>query len=268
MNYDDNDDGDDLYTPLARPSNLHEIMGRVEAPQESLNDHVNETPGAQRFQRGGRPERGRGCGDRGRGDRGPLGRGGRGDGGNRGGFNRDSRHGQYNHQEQQHPSQEPPSPRHNANYPSFHPPSNGCPSPAPNGWPNQFQPGPSVPSYQQPQYIPPQQDHQFNPSQYPYPSPQNQYPQTYNHHYHPYQAASPTSPVPPSIPAGAHINPAFFAQALQQQQQQQQQDYNKSNTSQMGGGVDSSPQPAEAFNAAQDRLDLLRQLTRGAGSSG
>ncbi|KAL9033039.1 MAG: hypothetical protein Q9180_006161, partial [Flavoplaca navasiana] len=38
MNYDDNDDGDELYTPLVRPSNLHEIMGRGEAPQESPND--------------------------------------------------------------------------------------------------------------------------------------------------------------------------------------------------------------------------------------
>ncbi|KAI4239347.1 MAG: hypothetical protein LQ352_007803, partial [Teloschistes flavicans] len=37
INYDDNNDGDDLYTPLARPSNLHEIMGRGEAPQEDLN---------------------------------------------------------------------------------------------------------------------------------------------------------------------------------------------------------------------------------------
>ncbi|KAI4278065.1 MAG: hypothetical protein LQ337_001288 [Flavoplaca oasis] len=269
MNYDDNEDGDELYTPLVRPSNLHEIMGRGEAPQESPNDPVNGSPGAQRFHRGGRPERGRGRGDRGRGDRGRFSRGGRGDGGNRGGSNRNSRYGQYNNQEQQHLSQNPSSPSHNTNYASFPPSANGYITPTPNGWPNQFQPGPSVPSYQQPHYIPPQHDHQYNPSQYPYPSPQNQHTQNYNHQFNPYQAASPTAPVTPSIPAGAHINPAFFAQALQQQQQQQQNHNNaNNNASQMGGGVDSSPQPAEAFKAAQDRLDLLRQLTRNAGSSG
>ena len=268
MNYDDNDDDDELYTPLARPSNLHEIMGRGEAPQESPNDHVSGSPAAQRFHRGGRPERGRGRGDRGRGDRGRFSRGGRGDGGNRGGFKHESQYGQYNSQEQQHYDQEPSSPSHNTNYPSFHPPSNGYLTPTPNGWPNQFQPGPSVPSYQQPQYIPPQQGHQYNPSQYPYPPPQNQHPQTYNHQYNPYQAPTPTAPGPPSIPAGAHINPAFFAQALQQQQQQQQENHNNTNASQMGGGIDSSPQPTEAFKAAQDRLDLLRQLTRSAGSPG
>ncbi|KAL8892392.1 MAG: hypothetical protein Q9215_000666 [Flavoplaca cf. flavocitrina] len=265
MNYDDNDDDDELYTPLARPSNLHEIMGRGEAPQESPNDHVNGSPGGQRFHRGGRPERGRGRGARGRGERGRIDRGGRGYGGNRGGYNRDSRHEQFNNQEQQHYDQEPPSPSHNTNYPSFLPSSNGYLTPTPNGWPNQFQPGPSIPSYQQPHYIPPQQDHQYNPSQYPYPPPQNQHPQTYNHQYNPYQAASPIAPGPPSIPAGAHINPAFFAQALQQKQQQD--NHNNTNASQMGGGMDRSPQPAEAFKAAQDRLDLLRHLTRGAGSS-
>ncbi|KAL8673133.1 MAG: hypothetical protein Q9168_002430 [Polycauliona sp. 1 TL-2023] len=279
MNYDDNDDGDDLYTPLARPSNLHEIMGRGEAPQESLNNHVNGSPGAQRIPRGGRPERGRGRGDRGRGDRGRGARGGgRGDRGNRGGFNRDSRNSQYDSQEQQYHNQKPPSPGHNQNnYPSFPAPS--------NGWPNQYQPNqsqsnsfqpnhsaPPNPSYQQPRYIPPQQDHNqynqpFNPSQYQYPPPQTQPFQNYNNNsqYTPssYQAPSPTPPTPSNIPAGAHINPAFFAQAWPQQQP-----YNNNNTmtSQMGEGGDRSPQSAEAFKAAQDRLDLLRQLTRNAGS--
>ncbi|KAL8999424.1 MAG: hypothetical protein Q9169_001738 [Polycauliona sp. 2 TL-2023] len=69
------------------------------------------------------------------------------------------------------------------------------------------------------------------------------------------------SPTTPSIPAGAHINPAFFAQAWPQQQQT----YSNSNA---GGGGDRSPQSAEAFKAAQDRLDLLRQLTRNAGAPG
>ncbi|KAL9576534.1 MAG: hypothetical protein Q9212_007018 [Teloschistes hypoglaucus] len=40
INYDDYDDGDGLYTPLARPSNLHEWMGRGEAPQEDFNSRM------------------------------------------------------------------------------------------------------------------------------------------------------------------------------------------------------------------------------------
>ncbi|KAI4228138.1 MAG: hypothetical protein L6R36_001852 [Xanthoria steineri] len=287
MNYDDNDDGDDLYTPLARPPNLHEIMGRGEAPQESLDNHVNGIPGVQRFQRGGRSERGRGRGNRGRGDRGrgDRGRGGRGDWGQRGGFNRDSRLERYDSQGQQHHSQRPPSPRHNSNHPSFPPPFNAASASSSHGWPNQMQldhpSGSPIPSYQQPLYMPPQQtNHPSYPSntysqpQYPYPSPQDQSPQTYNPpQYTSYQAAPPpTSPVPPNIPAGAHINPAFFSpSAPPQAWPQQQQNYggNNNNTpSQPSGGEGNrTSQSQEAFQAAQERLDLLRQLTRSAAGS-
>lgn len=292
MNYDDNDDGDDLYTPLARPPNLHEIMGRGEAPQESLNNHVNGIPGVQRFQRGGRSERGRGRGDRGRGDRGrgDRGRAGRGDWGQRGGFNRDSRLDKYDGQGPQNQSQRPPSPRHNSNPPPFPPPFNAASAPSSHGWPNQMQldhtSGSPIPSYQQPLYMPPQQtNHPSYPSntygqpQYPYPSPQEPSPQTYNppQYTTSYQAAQPpTSPVPPNIPAGAHINPAFFSPSAppqawpQQQQQQQQQNYgNNNNTpSQPSGGEGNrTSQSQEAFQAAQERLDLLRQLTRSAAGS-
>lgn len=279
MNYDDNDDGDDLYTPLARPSNLHEIMGRGEAPQESLKNQVDVNPGAQRFQRGGRSERGRGRGDRGRGDRGRGARGGRVDWGQRGGFNRDSRNEQYDSQEQQYHSQRPSSPRHSNNHPSFTPSTNRTSAPPSHGWPNQLQldhSSPSFPSYQQPLYMPPQQNHPSYPSniytqplgqsQYQYPSHQNQSPPIYNHQYTSYQGPSPTSPVPPNIPAGAHINPAFFSSSAPQAWQQQ--NYSTNTTSQVGGGGNRSPQSQEAFKAAQDRLDLLRQLTRSARSPG
>ncbi|KAL8799956.1 MAG: hypothetical protein Q9200_007393, partial [Gallowayella weberi] len=53
VNYDDHDDGEDLYTPLARPLNLHEIMGRGEAPQEDLSHRFYASHAGQDFQRGG-----------------------------------------------------------------------------------------------------------------------------------------------------------------------------------------------------------------------
>ncbi|KAJ5131158.1 uncharacterized protein N7515_007197 [Penicillium bovifimosum] len=64
LNYDDAG-GEEGYTPLARPTNLHEMMSSREAPVE----------GTERG--GGRGGRGRGRGDRGRGARGRGGRGGR-----------------------------------------------------------------------------------------------------------------------------------------------------------------------------------------------
>ncbi|KAL8925341.1 MAG: hypothetical protein Q9172_002272 [Xanthocarpia lactea] len=234
MNYDDNDDGEDLYTPLARPSNLHEIMGHGEAPQENLNGHLNGNPGSQGFQQGGRPDRGRGRVNRGQGDRGRLGRGGRGDWGNSNGFNGDSQNGQYNNQEQ--PYLDQIAPRHGNSHPSLAPPANGTSAPPINGWPNQFAPNPlshSFPSYQSPLYIPPQQNYAsypsnaytpaHSPSQYPYLPQQNPPPPTYNHQHNAYQASSPTTPVPPTIPAGAHINPAFFSPTGQQPPQPWQQ---------------------------------------------
>lgn len=66
--YNDAEGGEDLYTPLARPSNLHEIMGRSEAPLEDQNLRHRTDRGG----RGGRSrgDRGRGRNDRGRGNRG------------------------------------------------------------------------------------------------------------------------------------------------------------------------------------------------------
>ncbi|KAL8734295.1 MAG: hypothetical protein Q9166_001493 [cf. Caloplaca sp. 2 TL-2023] len=274
MNYDDNDDREDLYTPLARPSNLHEIMGRVEAPQEDLNNRVNGNLGSREPQRGGKPDRGRGRGDRGRGDRGRGGRGGRGDWRGRGGFNGESRSRQYDNQEQQHTNHTPTSPHLSNGYPSVPFPTTGTPAPPPYGWPNQFPPNHSVPTtplYQQPPYPSPQQPYTtyssntynqaYSPPQQLYPPHQSLAP-NYNQNHPSYQASSPTSPVPPNIPPGAHINPAFFSPPIQQVPQpwQQQQQMYSNHAPQTEGAR--SPQSEEAFKAAQDRLDLLRMLTR------
>ncbi|KAI4200361.1 MAG: hypothetical protein LQ350_004009 [Teloschistes chrysophthalmus] len=306
INYDDNDDGDDLYTPLARPSNLHEIMGRGEAPQEDLNSrNSNGVTGGSEMSQFGRTDRGRDRGRGGRGDRGGRGRGrggGRGDrraGG--GGFQHDSRNenGQYDYHSSQHhqPHQQHalPSPVHADHYPSFPnqdysgyqpPPQPSSTWPTPTHWPynkhttpnnsnnNNFSP---PPSYQQPTYTyqhqQPQPQHQSyqnynNPyhqptqpqSPYQYPPPHsphnNNNIQQYNHNN--IQAAagqqSPTTPsVPPNIPPGAHINPAFFAQ----QQAYPPPPPVTGNEGGRGG--------REAFRAAQEKLEMLRGLSRGAG---
>ncbi|KAL8665522.1 MAG: hypothetical protein Q9202_002227 [Teloschistes flavicans] len=306
INYDDNNDGDDLYTPLARPSNLHEIMGRGEAPQEDLNSRsANGIASGSQGSQPGRPDRGRERG-RGRGDRGGRGRGrgGRGDRRAGGGFQRDSRdeteQHDDNHQSQHHQPQQQhalPSPVHAEHYPSFPPQDyNGYQPPQPSStwstpthWPynnntntnnntNNF----SLPSYQPPMYAYQQQQHSYqnyNPYQHPQspsPYPQTQYPPPqYNNNNNNVQAAAAHSPttttsVPPNIPAGAHINPAFFAA---QAQQQQQQGYGNPPPPPppypaAGGGGSRSPGSEDAFRAAQEKLDLLRELSRSAGGGG
>ena len=267
MRYDDFDNGDDLYTPLARPSNLHEMMGHGEAPQESLRNRSEEDRGGHADR--GRPDRGRGRGDRGRDGKGDR-RGFR-----RGGSNGSTRNGNPHRNFEPPPAYSP--------YPSTFPPSKPSPTnyhhlPS-RDWPN---PPPSIPptaSFNQP--IPsynqqPQQPHQmYNPSPYPqtYTSPNyvpanNHYPPrqtspTYNQ-YPPYQnfqsqAHSPSTPLspPPNIPAGAHINPAFFPpQMLSQSPQWPQQQPGNSNSHSSG--------PDAAARAAQERLNFLR-MSQGRG---
>ena len=121
MNYDDVPTGDeDGYTPLARPMNLHEMMGTGEAPVEG---RPMPPPFSPPFSEGGF-ERGRGRGygrgqsrGQGRGAPGPgRGRGGRG----RGGWDRrgDSQtHPSMNHQHSQ-PTVSPPTPQQSASQPS------------------------------------------------------------------------------------------------------------------------------------------------------
>lgn len=243
----DNNDGDELYTPLARPANLHELMDRGGMPVEGRTAHA----GTSRGSHGGRGghDRGRGRGDRGRG-----GRSGRGDKG-RERYGRGSgapsqngdRRPPYQEQQRQHgygaplmsPAAPPPfapqqshaspqtdtysqqapsQPPFQQMYPpqSFPPPQQLFPQPHPSP-----QPGFSLPpanyhaQQQQQQRYPPRQPYQ--PPQ-PYPSPsqhqnQHRYPQPYQ--YPPYQQTPNHYPTPhptqnPSLPPGAFLNPAFF----------------------------------------------------------
>lgn len=235
---------DELYTPLARPPNLHEIMGQREAPTESRNTFHNS-------------DRGQG-GDRSRGDRG-RGRGGRGNQGSRGGFegrnrngndhrNRNGRggpgHRNGNDRRSENNYTNGPSQR-SENY-TFHspppPPDVGFrtfsaaqnspsvpittstfqpypPAFAHSNYPNQHH-DPYNQAYQQPQYPQPQY---HSPQSYPPPNyqqqqqqPLPQYPYPNHHHqqpssvpYPPYQPQF--QPPPSNIPPGAYINPAFFS---------------------------------------------------------
>ncbi|KAL8946138.1 MAG: hypothetical protein Q9222_007429 [Ikaeria aurantiellina] len=294
INYDDNDDADDLYTPLARPSNLHEIMSNGEVPQDRLNHMPNGVQGSYHPARG-TFDRGSGQGDRGRGRDshvfGGTRRGGRGRGGAHWGGSHDRRY--ENRQEQYYNRATSPS-RHAQPYPSY-PSANSRyqpPSPPSNTWAPQYPRNQASPSsqpqqpysgYHQPPY-PQTHGSPHYPSAAPYSpvSHQSQYtqnnhqshyspsnpsaPHPYNHHYSPPQASSPTAPVAPNIPAGAHINPAFFAlQAAQATPQywQQQQQYPQNGSPQFGGAVNGGS-PSQSGDAA---FEFLRRLSRGGGGS-
>lgn len=236
LNYDDaGADSDDLYTPLARPSNLHEIMARKGVPGEV---HVSRG-------NGNRGSRGRGRGDR------SGGRGGRGRGNERGG--RHDRKGQNSFRGSGIPHAHPitgqqPSPSSQSN--GFNPSSNHSLTAPPSHNSNDFHPQTQMQnSPMQPNSYPahsPPQVH-TNPSYAP------QYPQTYNQPYpqyqqpqyphqdpylqgisrqgyfaqqsfspglaYPVQQAAPTPPSPAAIPPGAHINPTFFRQQGQHSSQ-------------------------------------------------
>ncbi|KAI4094469.1 MAG: hypothetical protein LQ344_002218 [Seirophora lacunosa] len=282
ISYDEQDDGEDLYTPLARPSNLHEFMGHGEAPQEKPVSHVNGTTRA-RDPRLGKSDRGRGRGDRGRGAR-----GGRGDRRGGAGYNSGFSNHQSNNarqlQHQNHPSHAhpPPPPSSLFNYdPSRPTPQNVHQPGSPYGWSNaypsnQYNPlyghshQQAAPFYQQPAYsnhnpntyqYPQMNDSQRHGSTNPLATPQSP-PLPQHHQYLPHQAASPSIPAPPALPPGAHINPAFFSPTTQQSPESwpRQQSYG---VPPPPGGGSRSPQSEAAFLAAQDRLSLLRQLSQG-----
>ncbi|KAI4125249.1 MAG: hypothetical protein LQ338_004373 [Usnochroma carphineum] len=273
ISYDDQDDGEDLYTPLARPSNLHEVMGHREAPQENFYNRINGRSDSQDPRRGP-TDRGRGRGDR---DHGRGRGGGRGDRKSGRGFNRDFQHRQYdNHQQQQqNHAPSPPPPTHINPDLSF-PTQNAHQLPSSYGWPNPhasnlYNP-PNNSSYHQSSPFHQHQPYPYqnsNPYQYPqthsspqhapaFPFPTLQSPQQ---HCSAQQGSSPI--VPPNIPPGAHINPAFFYPTTQQPAESWQQQQIYSNPPTAGGSR--SPQSEAAYQAAQDRLSLLRQLSQGGG---
>ena len=285
IDYDEPEGGDDLYTPLARPLNLHEIMGRNEAPVEDQNLH-------RWVDRSGRG--GRGKGDRGRG-RGDRGRGNRGYGGYRGNPSDNTRMASGRHNLTQSPSGDlGRQPRSNdsisaptgAAIPHDAPPiqlQTGQPVPFvnqpgpqnsahPSHWgQNDYtynQPNPQIPFYsttsqtsyshpQPSQYIPPSQTSQFYPPsqspQYFPPSSHNQSHTLYSQ-YHP----QPASPSTPNVPAGTFINPAFFPVAAQSTfpQWPQVNSIQQASGSASAGNSHMSPESERAFNA----INILRNL--------
>lgn len=303
INYDDtvdsshyrhnkNRNDDELYTPLARPSNLHEMMAQRGPPLEGqpLRNGV--------FDRGirggrGRGERGRG---RGRGDRGRGHRGGRDDRGERRGGGDGRGHGGRTDSGSQHPREadgphgevmEPQNIYHNT--PSMsraqttmvppYPPHN---SPiTPHAYQLQYAqqysqtppqpPYTPSPSYTSQPYPPPQAPQQVY---HPYPQDYGQtqqYPsqESYGQHLNPPRTAQNHG-----IPAGAFVNPAFFGNVHHQPPMQQQntgQQHWMTQSAQArpqqgnygNGPARMSPESDAAFRAAQDRLKVLRQLSQG-----
>ncbi|KAI4133928.1 MAG: hypothetical protein LQ347_001948 [Umbilicaria vellea] len=302
INYDDtvdsshcrhkkNRNDDELYTPLARPSNLHEMMAQRKPPLEGqpLRDGVDRGICGGR----GRGDRGRG---RWRGDRGRGHRGGRDDRGKMrgGGDGRD--HVGRTESRSQHPREDygphgevmepqniyhdtssvsraqttmvPPYPPHNSSIP-------------PHAYQLQYA--------QQYSQTPPQPPYTPSPSYTSQPYPPLQalqqahypYPQDYGHTLqYPSQESYGQQPNPPhtvqnhGIPAGAFVNPAFFGTVhhqppMQQQNTGQQRWMTQSAQArpQQGnhgnGPARMSPESDAAFRAAQDRLNVLRQLSQG-----
>lgn len=297
LNYDDmGEESDGLYTPLARPSNLHEIMARRDVPTENPAN------------RGNVPRGGRG---RGRGERGGS-RGNRQRGNDRGG--RSDRRGQKSAHGSGHPHAHPStgqqsSPSAQSNGSGWSPENNLPPRP-----PNQSNGFHSHPQRQQSPMQPPSypahpspgfQAHPSYPSQYS-PSYGHSHPQQYQQPQYPpdrylqgisrqghfsQQAFSPglqyqvqqLPPTPPStapIPPGAHVNPNFFRQQAQNspqswyQQQgpassppQQYQQYQQPSPANSNVGPVGQMSP-EAARRLQENLNALKGFGRGGSSRG
>lgn len=184
LSYDDDGEG---YTPLARPTNLHEMMNGMEAPVEErgfAGSYPLPPMTSERSNDAGRGGRGRDRGRGGRGgrggDRGGRGFGGRG-GGSRGGPN-NNRHG--DNQQRQQTFDLPPRP--------------------PTQDFSQQQQQSSSAAYQNQQ--------SYN----------NAYPPQHTQHQQ-----APSAPAfnfnMPLLPPGSFVNPAFFPNVQQQPQQQAQQ---------------------------------------------
>ncbi len=276
LHYDDNDainaeneNDDDLYTPLTRPSNLHEMMERK---PRSAEDHSNRGNSHRGGRGSGRGDRQRHGGNRGTDRSGKFDR--REHGGPQG--NARSRGGQHSSPFPQSnafglpPKNKlpPRPPQHNTDHDSYPSQGNGYQSQqSPMPPPNQSSPAQSnsypnfapqyANSYAQ-SYSQPQQS-QMYPSQYPQPQPSFQYhqphnssPQGYQSHHsfssqsqYSGQPAAYTPYSPTNIPPGAHINPAFVQQQAQMQSRPWQQPV------------------SDATRRVQENLNLLRGLGGG-----
>jgi len=248
LSYDDEDDGP--YKPLSRPAGFADTVGRSEAPQEGVGcgdrEHRGNKEGSpsqyqprELYGRGrGRGDRGRGRGDRGRGNDRGRGRGGfqerRNDGFSQ--PTREQRHNGYSQPPHGLPIS-PHSPPVNYNY------YNNAPQ-------DQYSPQQPHPSGGYP--IPPFQQQQAYMAQQQYQHPQQYAPVAPSQHGWPNIAPSPT------MPAGAYINPAFFGN---QQQQPSVQQWAQSPQQHR------DPAAERAFHEAQERLNILKNLSGNKGST-
>jgi len=256
ISYDDAD-GESMYTPLARPTNLQDLSNDAPPPLEQIGRR-------QTFDRGrGRGTRGRG--ERGRGDRGRNARGGRGGRGD----DRPRRGAAHSYPDQHNSRHDQPTrsavppqsgsvaPSGNWSYPPLPPPvSYGAgqnqqhPQITPQAQQQLFQLASALQQQQQQreQQQQQQQQHQAQPYAWPQnPSPQQGTPNM--HSQMPYQAPHGQFGQD-QIPAGAFMNPAFFAQQGQAQHQQP-----ATNPGQTGG---QAMDPAYAA-ALQQQLDVIRR---------
>lgn len=298
LNYDDaGQDSDDPYTPLARPSNLHEMRAGEDVPSGNHANFGNTNRGGRGK---GRGDRGRGRGDRGRGRD-------RGRGNDRGG--RPDRRGPDSLRGIGHPHAHPnigqkSSPISQSN--GFNASANNHLPPRPPDQTNDFQSHPQTQHLPvQPPFYPahssaqphshPNHAHHY-PPQYPqsYSQPYTQqHQQPHNHYQDPYfhsipgqgynsqQAFSPGSQypimhIPPStpstaaIPPGAHINPNFFRQQAQSSPQpwyhQQRQAFSPAQQHQQyqqpapanGNAAAPGGMPQEAARTLQGNLNMLQ----------
>ena len=292
MDIDDKGDEDGLYTPLKRPSNLHEILPAKQPPVSNY--------------------RGRGNANRGRGDNRGSHRGSKRGRGGSSGIRGSERGGKQNwrnsgDKDQAHGHPITPTPQSN----SFSPPQSHAlpPRPTPEAtvyqrpthqgisfpYPSPQQsplPSPAHHNYQQqpqshthPAY-PPQYANPYNqfysqqPAHHTYPShvPQPNYSQ-YHHSQQPIphqgytqqfpspsdMAFAPRQPqYPASIPPGAHINPNLFRQQGQSlSPQASQQGYNQQQQQYLASPASSSTGPPALVPHGANLQDLLRGLGRG-----
>lgn len=187
---------DELYTPLARPANLAELMSGP-PPLPPMNGGGGSR-GDRGHHRGGRNDRGRG---RGRGGQ----RAGRGND-----FRKRDRDGEQGREYQDRdghisPSYQPRPQPYNQQ-PDSHPshPQGGYQQQYQQ--PQQYQP--QYQPYQSQQWTPPANQPQF--PQFPgYPQ-QSQYSQYQPQQNFYQQAGTPGRQFPPALPQGSHVNPAFF----------------------------------------------------------
>ena len=286
MKYDKNAQDDEPYTPLVRPTNLHEMMNLQNPPLETRQTQVSRLGG-------GTSSRGRWDGHRrhtdySRGGRGRL----KGRGDHQGGQEGRAERGGFQNcggSSIQSPSL-PPKPTSSlplavpmSSYGSMGPPQLPM---APRAhypqasldWPQQYQnlQTHGYEPYQQTQY-PSNYNQAAHSYSYPPSTPQNHtghHPinqfQQYAQQQQPPQAFQPP-PQSSDIPPGAFINPAFFGNQFSQSPQQQHFSHRQPSQSpapppncsfgQRLRQTRMSPESDVAFKAAQDRLEVLRQLS-------